>query len=97
MRDIEEQRRKVIQLNDQLENKRKVQEELMQVIKGEAADTEYLRSKLSEREMRQLVKAQETKRFIDQMMAKSTEESRLLDLQRKTRQETFGRKQQNPI
>jgi hypothetical protein len=97
MKDLENERKKVTQLGDELENRRKMQEELMQVIRGEAADTEYLRSKLSEREMRQLAKAQETKRFIDQMMAKSAEEGRLLELQRKTRQETLGRKQANLV
>jgi hypothetical protein len=97
MREIEGERRMLNQANEELENRRKVQEELMQVIRGEAADTEYLRSKLSEREMRQLVKAQETKRFIDQMLAQSAEESRLLELQRKIRQETLGRKTGSPI
>jgi chromosome segregation ATPase len=86
MRDLSEEQKKVAQLSVDLEQFRRIREELMQVIVGGAADTEYLKSKLSEREMKQV---------LDQMTAKQDEEKRPPEVQRRSRQESFGKKSPN--
>jgi hypothetical protein len=94
--ELDAERKRLRQISDELANEKKIHEELMLVISGHAADGEYLRSKLSEREMKELVKAQETRRFIDQMEAKHVEEQRLLELTRRNRQEAFRKGGHNP-
>jgi hypothetical protein len=88
---LDAEKRKGQQAMTELEKERRIHEELMLVIGGKAADSEYLRSKLSEREMKELVKAQEIRTFIDQMQAKQAEEQRLLDLACRNRKDTFRR------
>jgi hypothetical protein len=93
---LDAEKRKGQQAMTELEKERRIHEELMLVIGGKAADSEYLRSKLSEREMKELVKAQEIRTFIDQMQAKQAEEQRLLDLACRNREEIFRRPSLNP-
>jgi hypothetical protein len=93
---LDAEKRKGQQALSELENERRIHEELMLVIGGKAADSEYLRSKLSAREMKELVKAQETRTFISQMRAKQAEEQGLLELARRNREETFRHPSLNP-
>jgi hypothetical protein len=82
---------KAQQAANELEDKRRIHEELMLVIGGKAADSEYLRSKLSEREMKELTKAQEIRTYVEQMQTKQAEEQR-----RRDREDTFQRRSINP-
>lgn len=89
--DLDGERKRLRAAMDDLENERKIHEELMMVISGQAADSEYLKSKLSEREMRHLSKAEETRRFIAQMTAKNAESERIHASQRKMRESALMR------
>jgi 23S rRNA pseudoU1915 N3-methylase RlmH len=76
---------------DDLENERRIHEELMMVIAGNAADGDYLRSKLSDREVRQLARIEETRRYVDQLLAKTPEGNQVLEMQRRVREEALLR------
>jgi hypothetical protein len=89
--EVDAERAKLRQVSDDLENERKIHEELMMVIAGNSADGDYLRSKLSEREVRQLARAEETRRYIDQLLAKTAEGNQVLELQRRAREDALIR------
>jgi hypothetical protein len=76
---------------DDLENERKIREQLITVISGSTADTAYLRAKLSDTEVRQLDRAEDVRRRVEQLLAATAEGSRVLEMQRKPRDDAATR------
>jgi len=88
---LEQEKQKLQQVTEELEHEKKIHQELMLAISGKAADSEYLRSRLNAKEMKKLTKAQEIRRFVEQMQEREAEEQRLRGLAQKNRQEAFKR------
>jgi arsenate reductase-like glutaredoxin family protein len=63
--DLESAQRKLREATDQLQTERRIHEELMSVIGGKVTDNDFLRSRLSEREMKDIAQAQQDQRRPD--------------------------------
>jgi hypothetical protein len=82
--ELESERRKLREATDQLQTESRIREELICVISGKVPDGDFLRSRLSEREMKDITKAQEARRLADQMR----EDQRHPEPARRSRQST---------
>lgn len=72
-----------------LESEKKVHAELMELLGGREADSEYLKSKLSAKELLLLAKAEKTRKFVREMTLKKEESARILEQQKLARQAVF--------
>lgn len=82
---LEHERRKVAELQIDLENEHRVHEELMLLICGQVHDVEILREKLSKEEAEMVARAENALSFITEMSQKRDSE-RILTLQKRQRE-----------
>ncbi|KAK8891583.1 hypothetical protein M9Y10_028796 [Tritrichomonas musculus] len=85
--ELQDLRKKISDMNNALENEKKVHVDLMEVLSGKRTDTQYLRSKLSANELLLLSKAEKTRKLVEEMKKKKDESQRILSLQKKTRED----------
>ena len=91
LQEIEELKEKMRKMQDDLIGEQKIHEELVRYLGGQAADSDYLRTKLDEKEVALLNKAEKTRKLIEQMNAKNQENEQILQLQKKNREDIMAK------
>ncbi|OHT14759.1 hypothetical protein TRFO_03034 [Tritrichomonas foetus] len=82
-------RKQLNDINESLLNEKKIHQELITLLDGKVADSEYLKTKLSAKEFLLLAKAEKTRKFVAEMTKKKEEAQHLIEMQKKIRETAF--------
>ena len=86
LKQLNDEKRKVQELQADLGNEQRVHEELMQLLCGQAHDAELLKSKLGKSDAKVVQQAEDTLAFIQEMNKRKSESEQIVSLQRQERQ-----------
>ena len=86
LKQLNDEKRKVQELQADLGNEQRVHEELMQLLCGQAHDAELLKSKLGENDAKVVQQAEDTLAFIQEMNKRKSQSEQIISLQRQERQ-----------
>lgn len=87
--EIENEQRKAREAAHECEKEKRIHEELIRLVAGQAVDSDYLQSQLNAKEIQLLKKTEKTRTLIKQMMAKDQEAADIIQKQRSIRKNTL--------
>ena len=90
LRELEDCKEELRKCLDELKKEKEIHEELLRVISGQSHDTEYLRSKLNEREFDLINKSEKNRKLLEQMAAKTQEQQQMINKHKKAREDAFS-------
>ena len=89
LKQLEDEKSKVVELQTDLSNEQRVHEELMQLICGQAHDSDFLKETLGTNDARIVQQAEDTLAFIQEVNKRKVESEQIITHQRQERQSLF--------